>query len=443
MNAQPIPKGYKKSDVGVIPEEWNLIKLGEASFITKLAGFEYSKHFNSYKDEGEIIVVRGTNITHNRLELYDVRTIPKSVSDTLPRSKLQKGDLVFAYVGTIGPVWLVDQDGKYHLGPNTAKIVCGEILDSKYLFHYFNSHLIKREIDLQTSVGAQPSLSMTKIRNFRVICPPLPEQRAIAAALSDVDGLLSALDALIAKKRAVKTAAMQQLLTGKTHLPGFSGEWKKVVLGNHVKFLKTGSYSRAQLTNNDPIKYLHYGDIHAANNVWLDAKVTSMPRVSQERASRLDFLQVGDVIFVDASEDLDGVGKSLEITGVPEEGVVSGLHTIAARFDKSVLADGFKGYLQFIPDFRHQLLRLAAGTKVYATQRSHIASIELELPDVKEQGAIAAVLSDIDAEIAALEARREKVRQIKQGMMQILLTGKVRLVGNSRSTETAIKVNEQ
>jgi type I restriction enzyme S subunit len=147
-------------------------------------------------------------------------------------------------------------------------------------------------------------------------------------------------------------------------------------------------------------------------------------RISQERVNRLDFLQVGDVIFVDALEDFAAVGKSLEIT----RGVVSGLHTIAARFDKTVLVDGFKGYLQFIPDFRRQLLRLATGTKVYAIQRSHIASIALERPAVEEQRAIAAVLVDMDAEIAALESRREKVRQVKQGMMQVLLTGKVRLV---------------
>jgi len=151
-------------------------------------------------------------------------------------------------------------------------------------------------------------------------------------------------------------------------------------------------------------------------------------RISQERVNRLDFLQVGDVIFVDALEDFAAVGKSLEITRGPEDGVVSGLHTIAARFDKTVLVDGFKGYLQFIPDFRRQLLRLATGTKVYAIQRSHIASIALERPAVEEQRAIAAVLVDMDAEIAALESRREKVRQVKQGMMQVLLTGKVRLV---------------
>jgi type I restriction enzyme S subunit len=153
-----------------------------------------------------------------------------------------------------------------------------------------------------------------------------------------------------------------------------------------------------------------------------------MPSLPANRARSLDRLRDGDLVFVDASEDIDGVGKSLEITGVADMEVVAGLHTIAARFEKSALADGFKAYLQFFPEFRNHLRRLAAGTKVYATSRSHIASVEMPVPSTEEQSAIAAVLSDMDAELAALEARRDKTRALKQAMMQELLTGRIRLV---------------
>jgi len=147
-------------------------------------------------------------------------------------------------------------------------------------------------------------------------------------------------------------------------------------------------------------------------------------------------LAPGDLVFVDASEDLEGVGKSVEIIDVPNEGIVSGLHTIAARFDKAVLADGFKAYLQFCPQFIGTLRRLAAGTKVLATNRQHVASVKMELPCVAEQQAIATVLADMDTDIEALEHRRDKARQIKQGMMQQLLTGRVRLVA-PHTTEPA------
>ena len=118
----------------------------------------------------------------------------------------------------------------------------------------------------------------------------------------------------------------------------------------------------------------------------------------------------------------------MEVREVRSTEVVSGLHTIAARFDKEVLADGFKGFLQFCPPFVNQLRRLTAGTKVYATNRAHIASVEMPLPAVREQAEIANVLSDMDAEIAALEIRRNKTKDLKQAMMQKLLTGKTRLV---------------
>ncbi len=152
-----------------------------------------------------------------------------------------------------------------------------------------------------------------------------------------------------------------------------------------------------------------------------------MPRAPLRSAGRAGRLNVGDLVFADASEDPDGVGKSVEISGVPSEGAVAGLHTIVARFDKTVLADGFKAYLQFNSDFRRQLLRLVAGTKVLATTRSHISSIELALPPPAEQEAIARVLGDADAELAALRTRLMKAKAVKEGMMQELLTGRTRL----------------
>jgi type I restriction enzyme S subunit len=154
----------------------------------------------------------------------------------------------------------------------------------------------------------------------------------------------------------------------------------------------------------------------------------TLPFLPDTKAASLDHLQDGDLIFADASEDLAGVSKSVEVKGVGTMEVVSGLHTLAARFDKKVLADGFKGYLQFCPPFAAHLRRLAAGTKVFATNRAHVASVEMRLPEVTEQTAIARVLSDMDAELAAWDARRAKTRDLKQAMMQELLTGMTRLL---------------
>ena len=220
--------------------------------------------------------------------------------------------------------------------------------------------------------------------------------------------------------------SMQQLLTGETRLPGFCGEWRVTRLGDYVSFLRNGVNSRAELLAEGRVKYVHYGDVHACKDVYLST--ASLPCLPDAKAASLDRLLPGDLIFADASEDLDGVGKSVEVREIDSTEVVSGLHTIAARFDKDVLADGFKGFLQFCPAFLSHLRRLAAGTKVYATNRAHIEDVEMPLPSVAEQTAIATVLADMDAEIAALEARCDKMRDLKRAMMQELLTGKTRLV---------------
>jgi len=298
-------------------------------------------------------------------------------------------------------------------------------IDAEFIFQWLQANRDKI-IDRYTQ-GGQPNLSGAIIRSLEVPLPPAAEQRRIANALRDADDLVAALERTIAKNQAIKLGMMQQLLTGKTRLPGFATPWRVVLLGDHVTYVKTVALSRAQLDYESPVRYLHYGDIHTRIGVRLDAAHESMPRVRSDLLRNAGRLQMGDLVFADASEDAEGVGKSVEILSVPAAGMVAGLHTIAARFDKAVLADGFKAYMQFIPAFRIAIFRLAAGTKVLATTRSFISSITLSLPDVDEQRAIASALSDANIEIEHLEARLLKARNVKQGMAQELLSGRTRL----------------
>jgi len=206
-------------ETGTLKAGWVSKKLGEVAFITKLAGFEYSNYFNSYKDGGEIIVIRGTNITKNELNLSDIKTIPRSISKKLPRSKLSKGDLVFAYVGTIGPVYLVNDDDKFHLGPNTCKISAESVINNNFLHVLFTSHMMEKEILENTSIGAQPSLSMSKIRAFNFSFPEdIAEQTQIAQTLTDMDTEITALKTKLSKYQKVKQGMMQNLLTGRIRL---------------------------------------------------------------------------------------------------------------------------------------------------------------------------------------------------------------------------------
>ena len=137
--------------------------------------------------------------------------------------------------------------------------------------------------------------------------------------------------------------------------------------------------------------------------------------------------------MVDASEDYEGIGKSVEVRNAAGRSVVAGLHTLLLRGNKDELADGFKGFLQFIPAVKKALIKVATGISVYGVSINNVKNIEVHLPHVKEQIAIANVISDMDDEISVLERRRDKTKAIKQGMMQGLLTGRVRLVNQEAS----------
>ncbi|TQS88603.1 restriction endonuclease subunit S [Arthrobacter sp. TS-15] len=359
-----------------------------------------------------------------------VAYIDASTHGLLRRSQLKQDDILFSIAGALGRTAIVDSSW---LPANTNQAFAiirpskRSGIDPRYLLWALRSQAIERHIAGINVQAAQANLSLEQVRDFEIPLPDIETQKVISDALDDADNLATTLKSLIAKKQAIKQGTVQQLLTGQTRLPGFDEPWRNVLLGDHVSYVKTVALSRAQLDTTSPLRYLHYGDIHTRSSVHIEADKEDMPRAARSIAGSAGRLQVGDVVFADASEDPDGVGKSVEISSVPLEGVVPGLHTIAARFDKAVLADGFKGYLQFIPAFRDSLLRLAAGTKVLATTRSYISSIRLSLPSVVEQRAIAEVLIDSDKEVDLLRTTLAKATSTRQGMMQELLTGHARL----------------
>jgi len=398
--------GYKQSEVGVIPEDWGLEHIESIATVTTGAKNTQDR----IKDGQYPFFVRSQTIERINSFSFDGEAV-LTAGDGVGTGK------VFHYI-----------NGRFDVHQRVYRISnFSERVNGYFFFLYFSTHFYNRIMQM-TAKSSVDSVRRDMITRMLVPLPPTEtEQRAIVTALRDVDALLLMLDELIAKKRDLWIGVMQRLLTGETRLPGFTDPWQEKRLGDHVSFLRNGTHSRAQLTVGDPVRNLHYGDIHAASSIRLDVSRAMMPRLSAAAAARLTRLEDGDVVFIDASEDLVGVGKSLEIEGASIIEAVAGQHTIAARFDKEVLADGFKGYLQFVPTFIAHLRRLAAGTKVYATNRKHIASAEIALPEPDEQRAIARVLSDMEAEIAGLDARLGKTRDLKQAMMQALLTGRVRL----------------
>ena len=297
--------------------------------------------------------------------------------------------------GTIGQVFFLTAD---YWPLNTTLFVQN--------FHgndpLFLSHLLQR-FDFASFSGKSgvPGVNRNEIHREQILLPDsLPEQRAIAEALSDADALLAALDRLIAKKRDLKQAAMQQLLTGRTRLPGFSGEWEMKRLGD-VAHIKTGSRNNSDKVDGGAYPFF---------------------------------------VRSDAVERINSYSHDCEAVLVPGEGRIGEIfHYINGRFDvhqRVYAITQFK--LPMVPRFVHLHLTMFFGAwAMQNTVKATVDSLRLPTfldfgmrvpPSAEEQVAIAAVLSDMDAELEALEARREKTRALKGAMMQELLAGRTRLV---------------
>lgn len=410
-----------------VPTDWREFSLGDLLDFSNGINADKSAYGHGVPFANVLEV-----ITHEALSAADIPGLVRLPKQVLSRYRVRRGDLLFNRTSETQ-----DEVGLSSVYLDDAPIVFGGFvfrgrptsaeMDVDFSKYVLRSQAVRQQIVARGQGGIRANIGQRDLKSVRVQLPEHAEQRAIAEVLDDASRLIRRLEQTIVKKQAIKQGMMQHLLTGKTRLPGFTGPWREVLLGEHVSYVKTVALSRAQLDAESPVRYLHYGDIHTRNTVTLDAEHESMPRANSALLRNAGRLQVGDLVFADASEDPDGVGKSVEVTSVPDTGLVPGLHTIAARFDKAVLADGFKAYLQFIPSFREALLRLAVGTKVLATTRSFISSVTLTLPNVDEQRAIAHVLNDCESEIFALRSRLDKAIAVKQGMMQQLLTGRTRL----------------
>ncbi len=437
-----VPPGYKWTEVGVIPEEWD-----QASVFT-LAGRSKSRFDDGDWIEAEFLTESGVRLIQTGNigvgEFID-KEAKKYISDAsfeiLGCKEVKTGDLLICRLADpAGRACIVPVLGERKLITSVDVTIfrpVTDVADSHYLLQVFCTKEWFTVVSDRCGGSTRSRIARGQLATIPIPLPPLSEQRAIADALFEVDGLLGTLDELIAKKRAIKQATMQQLLTGKTRLPGFTAEWEKKRIGDISTCLSTANNPRADLRDDGDVEYIHYGDVHAHAKPVFDCRNGSLPRIDRTRIGNASRLEDGDLVMVDASEDLEGVGKSFEVQGVTGRTIVAGLHTILCRGNSAHWAMGFKAYLQFIPAFKSALLRVATGISVYAVSKKQLADVEIALPPVPEQRAIVAVLSDIDAAIAALERRRDKTKHIKQGMMQQLLTGRVRLVKPAEVESTA------
>ena len=419
--------GYKRTEAGVIPEDWDVKAVGSMGEVR--AG----KALAAYGPGSPRPYLRTKNVFDGRIDIHDVLFMPMTDTD-FARYRLLSGDVLLnegqslELVGRcavyrndyLGPCAIQNQLVRFRAGQGVSGPFAG------HLFRHCQATGVFAKIALQTTSVAH--LGVSRFAKLQLAWPAeYDEQEAIASALSDTDALIESLEQLVAKKRQLKLGAMQELLNGRRRLPVFGGEWKIYRFDQLFAILRNGSNSRSELSPHGEVAYVHYGDVHTHPSSALNPH-TLRSYIRREKVRSLPRLADGDLLMADASEDTDAIGKAVEVFGLAGTEAVAGLHTIALRGHKSLLADGFKGYIQHLPGVHEALVRLATGVSVYGITKSGVKTIEVAIPKPEEQSAIAAVLSDMDAELAALDAKLAKARLVKQGMMQELLTGRVRLL---------------
>jgi type I restriction enzyme, S subunit len=414
--------GYKQTQAGLIPEEWGVSTIGEVAKTS--SGTTPSRALaERYYRNGHISWVKTLDLNNSDITATEERVTEAALNEANLRC-YPCGSVVVAMYGgfnQIGRTGLLRIPATVNQALTAIQPHPGR-LSPAYLQDVLNFRVGYWK-SVASSSRKDPNITSKDIRDFPIALPVLEEQEAIADALSDADALTGSLKQLVSRKREVKQGAIQELLTGKKRLPGFSKEWPSIGLGDLFTFKNGLNKAKGFFGHGTPI--VNYMDVFqhpAISSSMLAGRVS----LTNQELSTFD-VRMGDVFFTRTSETADEVGIASVILDQPNQTVFSGF-LLRARPKNNKLCNEFKKYC-FAPDYvRKQIISRASYTTRALTNGRILSAVTLRVPESEEQLAIAEIFNDMDAEIDALEIKLKKARHLKQGMMQQLLTGKVRLV---------------
>lgn len=423
--------GYKMTDLGEIPNDWECVSVADLirqGIIEKpMDGNHGEIHPKSseYVDYG-IPFVMANNVQNGFVDLEKCKFITKERADGLRNGFSIAGDVLLTHKATIGNTAIVGSLSTEYimLTPQVTyyRVRDFQKLDNRYLRQYFDGSAFQNMLKNLSGGGTRSYIGIGAQVNLLVILPPLPEQCAIAANLSDVDALLNSLDALIAKKRLIKQSAMQELLRPKDGwkvltVAEIAGGASNIVDGPFGSNLKNSDY----VSNGVPV--LQGLNITDDQFVWKEVRYISPQKAKDLYRSNA---QVGDLLSV----KIGSVGYSAIIDNLDRNDFAIIPANLLRTRIQNPNSDTLFVYYLLTSNFAKKKLRdLAGNTAQPAIGLTGFRNLSFSVPvSLKEQTAIAEILSDMDAEISALEQKREKTRLLKQGMMQELLTGRIRLV---------------
>jgi len=406
-----IKDGYKVTEVGVIPDDWEVKKLGDIALVSSGGTPNRS---NLFYWNGNIPWITTSQIDFNTIITSNEFITELGLKNSSAKMYYQN-TLLMAMYGqgkTRGKIGILGIDAT--INQACAAITINKDVYNNYIFFYLAYNY--EEIRKLSNTGNQENLNGNIIKSIFIPLPPLAEQKAIAHALSDVDNLITAIDQLITKKRNLKQGTMQELLTGKKRLPGFSGKWEVKKVGDICDFIVPGRNKPKKFEGHIP--WITTPDLEDGRSIY-KSRLDLCISIDEAKNVGSKIVPVGSIIMSCAGE--------LGITALTENEIV--INQQLHAFIPSSIIDGWF-LLNIIKRQKKYINSIATKTAVPYINKDNCNSIPIPLPPLPEQKAIAEILTDMDKEIEALEKNRDKYKTIKQGMMQELLTGKTRIIDN-------------
>ncbi len=435
MSDVNVPVGYKKTEIGFIPNDWNVMTIHDIASFSGGSQPPKSTFISSPRDS-YIRLIQIRDYKTSKFESY--------IPEYLANKKCNSTDIMIGRYGP--PIFQILRgiDGAYNVALIKATPKSG--INQEYLYYFLKTEKLFQLMEvLSRRSSGQTGVDLPALKSYPIPLPKIEEQTAIVTALSDVDNLIQSLERLISKKEAIKTATMQQLLTGKSRLPEFATcedgskkgskqtdlgqtpeDWEvKTVfeLAERNRFnFNDGDWVESEHITNHGIRLLQTGNIGTGHFVDKDNK----KYISEHSFMQLNckLLEVGDLLICRLAEP---AGRACIFKGVKEEKAITSVDVTIFRPPLDNVNREFYLHVFSSSDWFNSINEQVGGTTHKRISRSALGSIYVPYPVYEEQTAIATILSDMDAEIQALNNRLTKTQDIKQGMMQQLLTGKVRL----------------
>ena len=451
---------FKQTEVGMIPNDWNLVEISELAKDMADGPFGSNLKKEHYTSDSQVRIIQLSNIGECGWENENTKYTTFEHAKTIARCIVPKEEsILVAKMMPAGRAIICPKTEKqYILGSDVIRITANEKLNSKYFVYATKSQAYLKQISDNTQGSTRQRTSISKLRKIAMPLPIFKEQQRIANALSDVDTLIANLEKLIAKKKNIKQGAMQQLLTGKKRLPGFAPDERQ-------KECLSERSAKREVEESSGYKMTELGLIPSDwENVNISKTCTIKARIGWQGLKSTEYLNSGDYILVTGTDFKNGfidwstcsyvsewrfkqdkniqikkgdvlvtkdgtIGKVAFLNEIPMEGTLnSGVFVVRSKdlkkIDSVYLSLVFKSSW-----FDNFLDEITSGSTIVHLYQKDFVKFNFPIPSsIEEQTAIANVLSDMDAEISALETKLAKYRTLKTGMMQQLLTGKIRLV---------------